>query len=300
MLAGLVTKMNFEFNKIKFKIVGCARDCGHVIRDDVLRICQAFKDASSVEWLICESDSQDNTVKELEALQQEIDLRFITLGDLRHEHPKRTDRLALCRNTLLREIFNSRDNDNDNDCGDIDYIVVVDLDGINSQLTSESVKKCWELEEDVEWDACFANQSGPYYDIWALRHNLWSPNDCWKSTDFLEDCGMGRSDAELAAVLSRMITVTETKPPIEVDSAFGGLGIYRKDIIKECYHYVGLDKQGNEVCEHVSFHQQLKADGARLFIVPSLINGKGNKDALVLRQEKKRRSKKWGLANWRS
>ena len=44
---------------------------------------------------------------------------------------------------------------------------------------------------------------------------------------------------------------------IEVDSAFGGLAIYKK----KCFdigHYVGTYSNGKEVCEHVSFNLQLK------------------------------------------
>jgi hypothetical protein len=36
--------------------------------------------------------------------------------------------------------------------------------------------------------------------------------------------------------------------------------------------YRGLTEKGQEICEHVTFHQSLQSNQAELFILPSLIN----------------------------
>ncbi len=68
-----------------------------------------------------------------------------------------------------------------------------------------------------------------------------------------------------------MVTVAEDSPWIEVESAFGGLAIYRRDALLEG-DYRGLDANGAEVCEHVSLHQAMRSTGARLYINPRLVN----------------------------
>jgi len=251
----------------KVLIAGTARNCEKSLYSDIKIINDAFKEASLVSWLIIESDSTDSTIEVLNSLEKEFSLRFISLGCLRNKLPNRTERLAECRNYYLNEL------NNNSLYSDYDYLVVVDLDGINAQLTSKAVMECWKLKED--WDVCFSNQLGPYYDIWALRHETWSPNDCMANRKFLIEMGLKPYEADYIAVYSRMIKLNKLQKPIEVMSAFGGLGIYKIDILKGST-YSGIDKYGNEICEHVSFHAELKRKGAKLFIVPALINSSWN------------------------
>lgn len=255
------------FNNSNFLIVGLARNCGRRIQREVKTIDNAFSDARSTTWFIVESDSDDNTLAELESLESRVSLNFRSLGRLRDEYPKRTERLAVCRNTYLDEIRNN------NDYADIDYVVVADLDGVNSQLTPEAVKTCWRSK--CQWDACFANQSAPYYDIWALRHNHWSPSDCFEQEKFLRSLRLDEYTCRYVSVLSKIVTVPVTSEPIKVTSAFGGLGIYKRELLNEGA-YVGLNESGDEICEHVAFHSTLCARG-NLFIMPSLINSGWNK-----------------------
>jgi hypothetical protein len=74
-----------------------------------------------------------------------------------------------------------------------------------------------------------------------------------------------------ASVHSKMITLPSNSEWIEVDSAFGGLAIYRRQALEKAL-YVGLDDKGGELCEHVLFHEGLKQQGCRIFINPKLIN----------------------------
>lgn len=244
-------------------IVGLARDCEHVIRSQILKINDAFKSAKSIQWLIIESDSSDRTTAVLKSMSEETTLRYMSLGRLRNRINKRTERIAECRNRYIEEI---RKND---DYALIDFVVVADLDGVNGSLTAESVISCWQMKED--WDACFANQSKPYYDIWSLRHETWSPNDCWSAYNFLVQDGINHFDALNASVDSRMIKIKESHQPILVRSAFGGIAIYKKYLFDEA-NYIGLTADGCEVCEHVSFHESLHAKGRNLYINPKLIN----------------------------
>ncbi len=270
--------MRKDFAISNFLIVGLARNSGHKISKEVKKINDAFSGAASVDWLVIESDSDDKTLDELNALSHVISLRYITLGSLEKKHPKRTERIALCRNRYLDEIKSNRSYEK------IDYVVIADLDGANCELTLESIQSCWSIE--VDWDACFANQSKAYYDVWALRHEIWSPNDCWENRKFLFDNGVSSFQASYVAVWSRMVRIDKAAQPIQVESAFGGLGIYKKSIIMNA-RYNGLNSKDEETCEHVSFHRHLHEAGYQLYIVPSLINCSWSEHSVILKPIKK-------------
>ena len=121
--------------------------------------------------------------------------------------------------------------------------------------------------------AVFANQEGTYYDMWTLRHKDYCPNDFWveivkyitKRIDLVD-----KIKAELFEEASRNIiekktyTFDKEMPPIKVDSAFGGFGIYKlKYALKNKRKYQGSQyidlefKSGEkkrieyQKCEHV-------------------------------------------------
>ncbi|QSA95592.1 FkbM family methyltransferase [Methylococcus sp. EFPC2] len=71
-------------------------------------------------------------------------------------------------------------------------------------------------------------------------------------------------------IYSRQIPISTGHAPIPVQSAFGGLAIYRLASALPC-DYLGLDADGLETCEHVSFNTKI-AERGPLYIYPSLRN----------------------------
>ena len=251
-----------NFGGSSFLVVGTVRDCAATIESDVHRIEAAFLGAGSLHFLVVESDSDDDTCDVLERLSGlRENFAFKSLGRLRDVYPIRTDRIARCRNYYVSLISNLPQYQN------VDYVVVADLDGINTRLSSQSVRSCWSRRD---WDACTANQDGPYYDIFALRHRFLSPNDCLGQFDYFRSLGVDRFRSALT-LYSRMIIIPASSDWIEVDSAFGGLAIYRRDALA-IVQYRGLSDSGEEVCEHVSVHQQMRDAGLRIYINPAFIN----------------------------
>ncbi|WNC30106.1 hypothetical protein [Thermosynechococcus sp. PKX82] len=250
---------------INLLITGTVRNVGNSILKRVLKLEKNLKSAFDTKWLIIESDSEDDTIVELLKLKQLVsNFEFISLGRLQEKIPLRTQRLAYCRNLYLQKLKESPKYEN------IDYVMVIDLDEVGDQLTQESISSCFERSD---WDVCCACQNGPYYDIWALRHYLWSPNDCWKSYQFLINHGSSRYTALTSAVYSRMLNISKCKDWIEVDSAFGGCAIYKKHILLDVL-YCGTNENNEEVCEHVELHRQIKQKGGRIFINPRFINAR--------------------------
>jgi hypothetical protein len=258
-------------------VVGVARNCAKTLQKDIDNIRRSLEKFAKIEWMIVESDSTDNTLGILEQLKKSGSVDYISFGKLIEKIPKRTERIAFCRNGYIDLIRNSEK------YSEVDFIAVADLDGVNNLLNSNSIVSCWDM--DVEWDACFANQAGPYYDIWALRHPDWSPNDCWKQVKFMKSVGLTTEQSIDAAVYSKMITVPIETSPIMVTSAFGGFGLYKKHLF-ENLQYDGLDSNGQEVCEHVAFHEAMVSKGAKLLIVPAMINGGVNDHTLMVYQKK--------------
>lgn len=244
-------------------IVGLVRNSEMALENDVFRLNQAFSSFKTIRWLIIESDSQDGTSIKLHEISKKIlNFDYLSLGTLSGAMPKRTERLAHCRNRYLKEIRNNQL------YADVDYVAIADLDGVNKLITKDAVESCW-LRDG--WDVCAANQNGPYYDIWALRHPIWSPNDCWAQCRFLEALGTSHEKAKQAAVYAKQVTIPQSADWIEVDSAFGGLAIYKVAALAKG-EYFGLGQYGEEVCDHPFLHKSMREAGKRIFINPKLIN----------------------------
>lgn len=255
--------------------VGIIRNGAAPLRRSVTTIDQAFGFAQKRKWLVIESDSDDNTLAVLGDLQKEIpSFSFQSLGILKDKIPERTHRIAYCRNAYLDEISANPQ------YKDVEYVVMADLDGVNDALDWKAALSCWTR---IDWDACFANQTGAYYDIWALRHPVWSPNDCWQMHSFLVSNGVDPSYASYAAIGSRMIEISPDAPWIEVNSAFGGLGIYRRSVLNNI-RFDGRSPSAQQACEWVGFNQTLRARGHKLFINPKMINCGFNEHSEIYRK----------------
>lgn len=230
--------------------------------------------------VIAENGSTDDTKAVLETFRKtDPDRhRILTLDAEANAIPARTMRLALVRNRLLEYVHTHYST--------YEYILMIDLDGILDNFDIRSIGKA--LQTPEPWDALFANSAGKYYDIWALRSTeLNVMFDCW---DFVRHTQIQiRLPPEFAkeiAVKQYQNNIPADRPLIPVDSAFGGLGLYRLAKTVGCVYNgqtttcscTGLMKNivpGScfpHTCEHVSFHKDMiEKHGAKLFILPSLL-----------------------------
>jgi hypothetical protein len=232
-----------------------------VITSEFEKVEKVFKRFGQVKTFLVESDSTDKTLVELKKIQeQNNNFKFVSLNKLDTTIPNRYQRIAHCREEYLKYVKKY--------CQDTDYIVVVDLDGMNSNLSEKSVRQTFQKSE--LWDAVFANQLGRYYDIGALRHSLWSPNDCFKVMHWANSITSNET-ARLLAIQSRMIKINESAGLIPVDSAYGGLAIYRTETFVKG-SYVGVDEFGDPQLDFVTFNLKLTGMGYRLVIDSQLIN----------------------------
>ena len=261
----------------KFKnalVVGTVRNASANVVSDLLRIVNALEKILPTKAYVVESDSSDDTVAKLtELAAKDSRIRFTSLGVVAITIPDRIQRIRHCRNEYVDEI---RTNPL---YKDVDLIIAADLDGINTKVDSVVLKLAIDLE--ISWDALAANQSARYYDIFALRHPLWSPNDWASEADWLEPF-LGKKIAKRHSMADRMIRIPTTLPPIPVESAFGGLCIYRRWVFDQFDYLEEAVAPLNEN-EHVTIHRKLRAAGGEIYIHPGLINSKWTTHSLGAR-----------------
>ena len=250
-------------SEVKILVTGIVKDISRTIDSDILQIENALSDFKKVLWFLVESDSKDSSVEKLEKLSKSREnFRYISLGSIQEAGKPRTIGMATARNVCLEEVESYVP------YSEVDYVAVSDFNRLNSKLSVEGIRSCF---QNPMWDACFANQSGRYYDVWALRHPIWSPNDCWQQHAFFRKFYRFPELALNASIRNRMIHIPKNCNWIEVNSAFGGFGIYKR----ETYllgSYSGVTSEGLPICEHVPFHEEIRQAGKRLFINPQLIN----------------------------
>jgi len=253
------------FQEASIVITGLIRNGESTIRREISNLSKAFSGFKQVTFLVIESDSSDSTIKILDALTQDLpNFTYKSLGILATEIPDRIDRIAFCRE-FARNLISLEANK-------LDYVCVADLDGVNNLLTRSAVESCWQR---TDWDVVTANQTGPYYDIYALRADGWCPGNAWEEQENLVATGIHPMKARKMLIFSRQKVISAQSEWIGVDSAFGGLAIYTASAFA-LGRYSGRDSRGKVVCEHVIFNMRLRRSGMAVFINPKLINSQGN------------------------
>ena len=238
--------------------------------------------ASEVGYIFIENDSTDTTKSDLKAWgSNKSNFNLVGLDGL-SQIPARTVRLEIVRNTYLELIKT------DSNLRGFDFLVILDMDEVNShKIDINNFSNALSfLNDSTSRAAVFANQQGDYYDVWALRSNALCPVDVWQEVlDYAHVHKVSDEEAFSKTFAKRVFNLENYKDPIEVDSAFGGLGIYKMQfILGNINPYLGskikvlrndgeqLQVLRTQICEHVHFHDGIRAQGGSLFIFPSLIN----------------------------
>lgn len=244
---------------------GVARDCAnHLpgVLDNLARLAAAY-DAAAFHFVV--SDTQDDSRALLERWLAADGRcgRVIDLGRLADRLPGRTERIAQARNAGLDDIRQS-------EWAGYHHLVVADLDDVlASPVAVDGFARAaaW-LDAEPSRAGVLANAEPRYYDVWALRHEHWCPDDCWHPI-WGRPADETFEAAKFREVFARQIAIPPSLAPIAVRSAFGGLGIYRLPLAPGA-RYCGLDGQGREASEHVAFNAAITRSGGQLHIFPAL------------------------------
>ena len=265
-------------------VVGCARDCGRYLPSVFRNIEQLRPWFADLQVRLLENDSQDDTIEHIKmyaSLREGVLWRH--LPGLARQNLVRTERLAHLRNAVLAWMFS------DPLFNSADLVLMLDWDEVNAQPWSVShwPKLLGDFLARPQQAALFANQRGPYYDLWALRHPQLMPKDPWQQVLDLHCHQPQLSDQHLIekAYNPLQFSLDSEGMPESVDSAFGGLGFYKGGwLLRNQASYCGVVSRWVEplegpsqllrwqVAEHVSFNLGLRSIGAKLLIHPALIN----------------------------
>ena len=243
-------------------VTGLARNVAKHLHIEIIKIENEVKKVfNSVNFLIIESDSNDDTLEVLKNLKKtKNNFNYRCLGELDRTYPNRIERLTLCRNTYVQEIRENKM------YSKTEFIMVIDFDLKNNRLNLTVLK---DLINRNDWSGLFANQTGFYYDIYALRKKDWVEKDSFIEYRQLKE-NYNPEKAKEIAIWSKMIKISKYAKMISVDSAFGGLGLYRKNLFLE-NDYTN-DSNDYFESEHVVFHKKIRELQGTLLIVPKLTN----------------------------
>ena len=236
-------------------IVGCARDIEKYLENTKQKLQMLKSLFRNTKIIIYENDSIDKTLDILKDWERENFIQLITEKNVKGI---RTERLAFARNILYNEAMKHN----------FDLYIVIDLDNVIQDLSKESIMSCFNLKED--WAMVGANQKDIYYDMFALR-----TIDDWMPFDFLY-CINIEIKTQKYCLDDRYKIIPQNTQPIEVLSCFGGVGIYKRKYLDNCFYGYGFQMDNNnekiQACEHVDFNKCIKYNGGKIYINPNLIN----------------------------
>lgn len=178
----------------------------------------------------------------------------------------RVIRLAICRNTYLKQIKNNRT------LKKFDYLIPLDCGNVNNLIDANTFKSI--VKKNSKYIAIFPTQAILYYDIWTLRIKNLIEFDCYKEIkNYYLKIG-NNIRKKFFDLIGKFLFINFfiKKNKIQVISAFGGIGIYKlQKVINFKY-----DSNNGLNCEHVQFNLQIyKKYGNKLIIDKNFMNSYG-------------------------
>ena len=242
---------------------GVARNCAaHLpgVLENLARFAALYEDA---RFVMAVSDSTDETLSILEHWMAGRRGNVIDLGVLADRLPGGPNASPLRATPAWTTSGAPRPTTHD-------HLVVADLDDVMASPVSADrfVEAARWLDGDDARAGVFANAAPRYYDIWALRHEIWCAGDCWHAI-WSHDGKESFEAAKFREVFARQVAIPASLPPIKVRSAFGGLGLYKMRYARAA-RYCGVDEREREVSEHVAFNADIGRAGGELCIFPPL------------------------------
>lgn len=216
-------------SKINEKVIVCGlvKDCGKTLNNNISLALSVLNLFEKGKLIIYENNSKDNT-KTILNTYKENDKMLVLSEDIDSEtikknsriwayteitgsdHPCRIEMICNARNKVLAEI-------NKEEYDEYTYVIWIDMDSNGYNL--KGIENSFQCKKD--WDVVYANgiENGTYYDLYALR------------TD--EKPYGPELTGEYFWKTMNKTTMTYKGALIPVYSAFGGIGIYKKEVFKK-------------------------------------------------------------------
>lgn len=264
-------------------VVGTVSNVATQLISDLKHLDESIGNFHKTEYFLVESDSRDRTLDVLNTLGHGRDgFHWKSLGFLADSIPDRVERIRHCRNEYVNFIRENLPTHK------WDFVIIADLDGMNKALNPKSFASCFDRDD---WEVCLSNQKGGYYDIFALRHPTWQPENYFNELDLLRETlprrtglsifipkrfaiSLREDKAKKIAIYSKMRKIPSGSDWISVDSGFGGFGVYKPEVfVRFNYDKITHDLRDSE---HIDLHLKIIQSGGKIYINPNLINSNWN------------------------
>jgi len=262
-------KMGLEvMNNSSVSICSIVRDCQDNLKKNIDRIERLRALFNSSEVIVFENDSKDKTRQILIDWQknaQNVNIFYDDFGSLtippinpnhgnRYFSITRIKKMAQYRNMYIDFLNNSGSHR--------DFILVIDLDisnfSINGVIHSFSMHKIW--------DCITANGKSVSNKMRNQYHDSYALIEFGRINDI-------QTEKTIFSNRSKYSFLKPGLPLFPVDSAYGGLAIYKWNAFQNIkYSYFeNMDNQVKSKSEHVAFHKCMKENGFnKIFINPSM------------------------------
>ena len=247
-------------NQLNVVICGCVRN-NERIYDTLNALYKSKVLFNTFKMVIYENDSHDKTLdlinsfknnlanEDIHIISEKTPISCYTNNNYFNSYYIRPINISHGRNKLIEYIETHYSN--------YDIMIMIDLDNVSCIFDHTKLHLLFKHLDS--FDAITGNSMGKYYDIWALRINedIWDDNihgKLWKSPlNF--DCWDEHFRNFNNKIKDYQISIPTDFPIIPVNSAFGGIGVYKISKIIGCRY----NAFNNDIvtCEHINFHNQI-------------------------------------------
>lgn len=250
-------------------ICSIVRDCQKELKHNIStveRLRLLFKNS---EVIIFENDSKDNTLEVLKDYQR-ISSNVHILTDKYHVpsipphsiggvNPyfsvARIEKMTFYRNKYLHFLSNQGIKR--------DYVIVIDLDISNFSIEG----LIYSFGSQTDWDCISANGVSISASLKSQYHDTYALLEHGKLNEIQTEKSIKDNRVHFSSLKPGM-------PLVLVDSAYGGIAIYKWSSIKDIYYSCLLNNDQRVQCksEHAGFHKQMIENGyGKIFINPSMV-----------------------------
>lgn len=239
---------------MKIVLSGPVKNCGNNLEKNLNFLINLKKDnrIDLVDIFILEGDSTDNSKIILEKYNKSSDINLYSENNLEEKLSNRVERIAYCRNLLLEEIKKKEI--------PYDFYIPLDLDvDLFSQIsTNKFIEILTRIQKDGGIDALFPFSVPFYYDLAALRSVGWLEEDIWiRFNKLAKKLKIGKIFLRIFLIFKKQIKKPKNKKLIQVESAFGGIGIYKLKAEISSIHKYGLTDKATSA-DHIMFNSHFK------------------------------------------
>jgi len=234
-------------------IAGLAKNCHDNYKKNIeflIDFKEAYKESLEISILVIENDSKDDTKKIIKKFSENKFIHDYCLDGLDKKLTNRIERITFCRNYLLEKLTNLY--------SDTENYIYISAD-FDIDLFSKTPKETFfqilnKINNQNEVTAIFPNTTPYYYDIHALRKRGWNTVDSWKRYNQISKyVPIGKFFLRYVYIYRKQRKIKTKKTFIDVDSAFGGIGIYKLNKLNLSNIKYESDKSFDK-CEHIYFN----------------------------------------------